>query len=156
MRPWGWTCATRTRSRGRVEGELIDRQAANGDVGARDGQSGGAARRRAAHRDQRRAGKARLSGTVDEHGGRDRRQGSDGFDGLDPGAGDGEIDRDRQAGHAIGVQDRLAERAGAAVGRRVDHEDAVRDRELRLEWRRAVGLGTDGEGGKDVRARQAG
>ena len=107
----------------------------------------------AAQRDQRRAGKARLSGAVDQHGGRDRRQGGEGCDGLDPGAGDGEIDRDRQASRAIGIQDRLAERAGAAVGRRVDHEDAVRDRELRLERRGAVGLGTESEGGEDVRAR---
>ena len=60
---------------------------------ARDGQCGRAARRLAADRDQRRAGKARLSGAVDEHGGRDRRQGRDGVDRLDPGAGDGEVDR---------------------------------------------------------------
>ena len=35
------------------------------------------------------------------------------------------------ASDGVGVQDRLAERAGAAVGRRVDHEDAVGDDELR-------------------------
>ena len=36
----------------------------------------------------------------------------------------------------VGIEDRLAERAGAAVGRRINQERAVRDDELGLEWRR--------------------
>ena len=55
----------------------------------------------------------------------------------------------------IGVQDRLAERAGAAVGRRVDHEDAVRDQELRRRSGCAPSdWAADGERGKDVRSRR--
>ena len=68
--------------------KLIDGQAANGDVGARDGQCGaGSPADRPLERDQRRAGKARLSGAVDEHRGRDRRQGSERVRSSGPGAG---------------------------------------------------------------------
>ena len=48
-----------------------------------------------AERNQRRAGEAWLSGPVDEHRGRDRRQGRAERDRLDPRARDGELDRIR-------------------------------------------------------------
>ena len=73
--------------RGRVDRDAVDGQTTNGDIPARDGQRARAPRRLAAERNQRRAGKAWLSGAVDQHRGRDRRQGRDEFDRLDPGPG---------------------------------------------------------------------
>ena len=50
------------------------------------------------------------------------------------------------ARRGVGIEDRLAERAGAAVGGRRDQEDAVREDELGLERRGAVRTGHRGSG----------
>ena len=75
----GRRCATSASRAGRVDGDLVDRQAARRVTSpsprwsARSGLPGAWP-----SRDQRRAGKAWLGRTVDEHGGRDRGQGSEG------------------------------------------------------------------------------
>ena len=69
-------------------------------------------------------------------------KGRDRNDRLDAVARDGEVDRVRAPRRGIGVEDGLAERAGAAVGRRRDREQAVGDEELGPERRGAGRLGS--------------
>ena len=82
----------------------------------------------AAELDQRRAGVARLGEAVDQHRPGDRRQGGERGDRLHALARDGEVDRDGlRAWSAVGVEDRLPERAGAGVGRGGHREESVGD-----------------------------
>ena len=76
---------------------------------------------------QRHAGVARLRGPVDQEGGGDRGQGRGGCDCLNPLAGDVEVNCVRCPAGGVGIEDRLAERAGAAVAG-VAHQEAGEQR----------------------------
>ena len=102
------------------------------------------------HRDQRRAGEPGLGRSVEHRGGRDRRQRGRESNGLEPGPGDEEVDRVAVAGRGVGIEDRLAERAGAAVRRRRDQEEAVFEKDLGSERGGAGRLGDEAEGGVAV------
>ena len=103
-----------------------DRQPLDRDIRAH-GERVGVPGSLADDRDQRRAGVARLRRAVDDDRLGDRRQGRGRRDRLDAGTRDGEVDRIRPARGGVGIEDGLAERAGAAVGRRRDHELTGRD-----------------------------
>jgi hypothetical protein len=96
--------------------EAVDGQAADGAVAGRHHQAVGArAGGGPVEVDEGGGGEAGLGGAVEVHGVADGRQGALRGDAVDAGAGDGEADGVGLAGAVVGVEDGLAQRAGAAV-----------------------------------------
>jgi hypothetical protein len=110
----------------RAISEAVDHQTTEGHIGL-NGQHVGAPGRWAGECDQRRAGVARLGGAIDQDGLGDRRQRRARRDRPDALAGEGKVDRVPGAGGGVGIEDGLAERAGAAVAG-IGHREAAQQR----------------------------